>query len=401
MPSTTHVHTTTALPPGQLGRVLAIDDSPADARLLREMFTEGVAGCELVSRDRLASGLAVFDEGPVDLLLLDLNLPDSRGAETLRLALERAGDVPIVVLTGLDDEATAISALQAGAQDYLVKGALDPRTLRRITRHAIERSRILQRVRSADRLKTQFVSMASHELRTPLAIIREFVALTRDGVGGPLTGDQTEWLDTVLRNCDRLGTLLDDVLDLARIESGTLRLALGPCDLVPALESWLADFQPRVDSRRQSLLLDPVDPPFPIVACDAEKIQQVIVNLVENAHKFAPDGGHIAVRVRRAGAFVAVEVADDGAGIAPVDQARIFEAFTQVDRADGPGAKGTGLGLTIARRIAELHGGAMTVSSEPRLGSTFTLTIPVDGPSRTEPQTPVVAAVGDRPLATS
>jgi len=387
--------------PGHLGRVLAIDDSPADARLLREMFTEGVAGCELVSRDRLESGLAVFDDGTVDLLLLDLNLPDSCGEETLRLALEKAGDVPIVVLTGLDDEATAISALQAGAQDYLVKGALDARTLRRITRHAIERSRILQRVRVADRLKTQFVSMASHELRTPLSIIREFVALTRDGVGGPLTGDQTEWLDTVLRNCDRLGGLLDDVLDLARIESGTLRLTLGPCDLVPALESWLADFQPRIESRQQALSLDRVEPPCPIVACDAEKIHQVIVNLVENAHKFAPEGGHIVVRVRRLGANVVIEVADDGAGIAPADQARIFEAFTQVDRADGPGAKGTGLGLTIARRIVELHGGAMTVSSESGVGSTFTLTIPVDGPSPTEARTPAVAAGGERSSVTS
>jgi signal transduction histidine kinase len=360
------------------GRLLLIEDNPGDARLIREALNDAGPSYELVTRDRLQNGVAALAEQPMDLVLLDLGLPDSQGTDTLRLALAQANGVPIVVLTGLDDEATAVTALRAGAQDYLVKGSPDPRLVVRTVQYAIERNRILNRLKEADRLKSEFVSMASHELRTPLAIIREFASLVRDGMGGPVTTDQADWLDTVLRNCDRLGRLLGEALDEARIEAGAFRVSRSSCLVDAPLGQWIADFAPRVRASHQSLTLEILGAPLPAILCDVEKLEQVVVNLLENAHKFSGENGRITVCARRAGAFVEIAVEDDGVGIAPADHSRIFEAFTQIDRTNGPGAKGTGLGLTIARKIVELHGGSLTLKSDAGRGARFALTIPID-----------------------
>jgi len=363
-------------------RLLLIEDHPPDARLVREAFADAGADWELVVAQSLATGVVELQKEKFDLVLLDLGLPDCQGLETLHFALDHVAETPVVILTGHDDEATAIAALHAGAQDYLVKGAIDSRTILRITRHAIERGKILQRVKESDRLKSEFVSTASHEMRTPLAIIRDFVSLVHDGVTGAPTPDQMECLQSALRNCDRLGGLLDDLLDLARIEAGAIRLFRHTCQLEPLLKRSVADFGPKVASRRQSLSLEIVGAPLPSLLCDGDKIQQVIVNLIGNAYKFTAEGGTIWVRARTVEGAVQIEVADTGIGIAPEDQSRVFAAFAQVDRRDGPGPRGTGLGLTIAKRIVELHGGRMTVASAVGQGSTFAFTIPI-APDRT------------------
>lgn len=369
-------HTVETLESAPVIRILLIEDHSGDARLVREALAEQGTNYRIEHVTRLSAGLAVLAAGGADLVLLDLSLPDSHGLDSLSRILPEAPEVPVIVMTGLDDETLAIRAVHEGAQDYLVKGQISGRALARVTRYAFERNRILSQLKHLDRLKSEFVSTVSHEMRTPLAIIREFVSLVYDGIPGPLTPEQVECLDAALRNCDRLTSLVDDLLDLAMIEAGKLKLSRRKADLRSLLVQCHADSLPRCRTHDQELLLE-LDPDLPPVLCDRARIQQVIVNFLGNAHKFTPQRGEIALRAKNHGSFVRLEVRDTGVGVAHTDQDFIFDAFTQINRREGPGPKGTGLGLTISKHIVHLHEGEVSVESAPGQGSCFSFTLPV------------------------
>jgi signal transduction histidine kinase/ActR/RegA family two-component response regulator len=283
------------------------------------------------------------------------------------------------VLTGVVDQELALETVNRGAQDYLVKGHINSRALSRVIRYSLERARALNRLKELDRLKTSFVSMASHEMRTPLAIIREFASLVRDGVSGPIVPEQAECLDAVLRNCDRLAELINDLLDLGRIESGKLRLHRTEVDMVPLFRDLQGDFHQKCETRGQTLALELPDD-CPTGLCDPEKVNQILFNLVGNAHKFTPDGGAITLRGVVQDGKIRIEVEDTGIGIGETEQRLVFEPFAQLDRKDSPGTQGTGLGLTIAKNIVALHGSCLELDSECGKGSSFHFEIPVFRP---------------------
>jgi signal transduction histidine kinase len=317
----------------------------------------------------------------IDLAFLDLSMPEAQGLELLEKIRVQQPDLPVVVLSRLDDEALAVQAVREGAQDYLVKGHINAGVVLRVARYALERHRILARLRELDQVKSQFVSTVSHEMRTPLAIIREFVSLVRDGVAGPVSEQQDECLQSALRNCDRLTALITDLLDLSQIESGRLKLRRVGTDLLSVLRDCRDDFLPKCTGKRQQLSLDLPDS-LPAVLSDPDKVRQVVVNLLGNAHKFSPEGGTIELRAQARPDGVVVSVQDDGIGISRNDQAAVFDAFTQIGRMDGPGAQGTGLGLTISRNIVQLHGGQLSVESAPGRGSCFAFSLPLYRPGQ-------------------
>jgi signal transduction histidine kinase len=322
----------------------------------------------------LRAGLGRLAKGGFDAVLLEL--PQERGLETLKRVLSQASETPIIVLAGVDHQDAAFKAVKCGAQDYLVAGKTDPSQAGRLFRHAIERQRILSRLKQLDRVKSEFLSTVSHELRTPLAIVREFVALVHDGVAGPVNPEQTDCLESALRNCDRLGSLIGDLLELARIESGKLKLQRRQTDLETILDQVHRDFLPRCRDKDQTLELR-IDGPLRPVLCDAERVSQVLVNLIGNAHKYTPEAGKITLRAVGDAAGVRIEVQDNGPGISRRDQELIFDSFAQIDRKDRPGPQGTGLGLTIAERLLEMHGGSIELKSALGCGSRFSFTLPV------------------------
>ena len=358
-------------------RILLVEDNPGDAELLgRALSNMPTLRFELAHAMRLSEALARTKEAPFDIALLDMGLPDSLGLETLLRFRKAAPHLPVIVLTGNDDEALGIKAVQSGAADYMVKNYSDGRLLARSMYYSIERHGVLARLEEYDRLKSELLSTASHELRTPLTIIQEFVSLVADGVAGPVTAEQAECLTAALRNCDRLTTLLNDLLDMSKLNSAQIEIERKQVSLAPLLRECHEDFQPKCRTQGIRLELEmPED--LPTVFCDADKIRQAIVNLLGNAVKFTPPGGVIALRAKSRDAFLCIEVEDSGKGIGPQDQEAIFEAFTQIDRQDGPGAKGTGLGLSITKRIVALHGGKIWVDSAIGKGSRFTFTLPV------------------------
>jgi signal transduction histidine kinase len=236
------------------------------------------------------------------------------------------------------------------------------------------------RLRELDRLKSDFLGNVSHELRTPLASIKGFVDNLLDGVAGPLAERQRYYLGRVRDNADRLGRMVGDLLDLTRIEAGKIELSPEALDAGEAATEAVESFRPVARGRGVDLGLDLAAAP-PVWA-DRDKLQQVLTNLVSNAVKFTPGGGRVTVRVGPRpgpGRAARLEVADTGPGIPPGERDRVFDKFYQLARVDGERPIGTGLGLTIARHLVDLHGGRIWVETAAGPGSTFVVELPAAG----------------------
>jgi sigma-B regulation protein RsbU (phosphoserine phosphatase) len=197
--------------------VLLIEDNPGDTRLIREMLSDaGAARFRIEVRDRLKSALECLGTQSIDVVLLDLSLPDSQGLETLLSLHEAVSQAAVVVLTGLEDESVAVRALHEGAQDYLIKGHIDGDLLSRSIRYAMERQEMLRRLEETRRLelrmKDQFLSHVSHELRSPVAVIHQFATILTDGLAGEMSAEQRGHLQTMLKNVKHLVSMIDDLL---------------------------------------------------------------------------------------------------------------------------------------------------------------------------------------------
>ncbi|MBU0714784.1 MAG: response regulator [Verrucomicrobia bacterium] len=364
--------------------LLLVEDNSDEVTLIKEkLLSVKDISFNVFSVGRLDQALARLAEDHVDLVMLDLTLPDSRGSDTFTRIYRRFPEVPIIALTSMGDETMAIRLVQEGAQDYIVKGQGNISALAHAIRYAIERHHVklssqdaLKRLRELNESKSQFVAEVSHEIRTPLAIMREFASLVRDETVGPLNEKQKQCLDAVLRNSDRLTELVNQILDLARIEAGKAELRKTKVDLAALLIQFRNDFLPVCQSKSQSLILD-LPENLPTAHCDVSSVQHILTNLLGNAHKFAPKDGVIHIRAREESHFLRVDIEDNGPGIPRDAQDKIFEAFVQINRQDGPGAKGTGLGLKIAKSLVEFNGGCISVESAPGKGSCFSFTIPM------------------------
>ena len=364
-------------------KVLLIEDNLGDARLLQEALRESDSEhLELSHVDHLQDGLKRIEGDSVDLVLLDLSLPDASGLETVARTRAAAPNVAIVVLTGLDDEVVAIEAVRKGAQDYLVKGQMDGNLLLRAMRYAMERQQLASELEETRRqqleMKEQFLSHVSHELRSPLTAVYGFVTIVLDGLAGGLTPEQREYLEIGLKNIRQLQRMVDDLLDAARAEGGTLLVELEPTDLRPLIEETIASFGKTADDKDLRLISE-LPAALPEVYADPARVREVLINLIDNAIKFTPSGGRITVAAESSEeepGFVQVCVADTGSGISPEGIEKIFERFHQ--ESDGHKARRSlGLGLYICKQLIASQGGRVWVQSETGRGSTFFFTLPL------------------------
>ena len=381
-------------------RILLVEDSRSDARLLEATLQDaGVHRFKLTHAERLDEALAALGDGGVDVVLLDLHLPDSQGLDTLAELKREQPGVPVVVLTGLDDEQLAVRAVQAGAQDYLPKGVVDGALLARLIRHAVERHQIgveLERARAEQiRLRDQFLTHVSHELRTPLAAMHQFLDILADGLAGALSDEQQAYVQRTLRNARQLEGMVAELLDAVRAETGKLAVTVQPVELAPLVEDTVGGFAGRAADKAIHLSVE-VQPGLAPVRADSGRVGQVLGNLLDNALKFTPEGGEVRVSAVADGepGFARVAVADNGPGV-PADAAeRIFERLWQVEDDAGPSRKGLGLGLHICRELVARQGGRIWVDSRPGEGATFAFTLPLQDAGRP------VAAVGPEVSAT-
>ena len=363
--------------------VLLIEDNPGDADLVRLRLVEAHSDVAVSCATRLSAGLAAMVVETPAMVLLDLNLPDSHGAETYRKVLEAAPGVPIVVLSGLDDEDMAVNAVHQGVQDYLVKGNFNSKQLARAMRYAIERQGLLTSLdmsrRQQIQFKNEFLSHVSHELRTPLTCIHQFVSLILDGLAGKVVPEQREHLETVFRSVNQLRSMITDLLEATRAESG--KITIEPhCVLIGDLiRQATAMLQSTAQAKGISLEAG-IDIRIPFIYADANRVLQVLANLIENAIKFTPADGSVMVKAYLTEDdpdFVQVSVADTGRGISPEAKTLIFERLYQDPNSTDDSRKGLGLGLYISKELVRLHGGQIWVESQLSHGSTFVFTLPL------------------------
>jgi signal transduction histidine kinase len=241
-----------------------------------------------------------------------------------------------------------------------------------------ELGRLYKELETVSQHKSEFLANMSHELRTPLNAIIGFSEVLQEQMFGELNEQQLGYVQDVLEAGQHLLSLINDILDLSKVEAGRMELELGDVSLAQALNSGLTMHGERASRNGIALELT-VDPSVGVIEADERKLRQVIFNLLSNAVKFTPSGGRVDVSARTNDGMVEVAVADTGPGIAADDQERIFEEFGQATGSSSQ-SEGTGLGLTLSRRFIELHGGRLWVESEPGAGSTFRFTLPVARP---------------------
>ncbi len=410
-------------------RVLLVEDNAGDARLVREHLrdADGALPFVLDSFPTLAQAAGALAGARPDIVLLDLSLPDSFGLETLARWQLTAPELPVIVLTGSDDEALAVAAVREGAQDYLVKGRIDGALLAQAIRYAIERKRAQEELRSANdelerrveartaelrdsnerlqeeiaeralaqqqaaeglareqearqmvesanRSKDEFLAILSHELRTPLNAILGWSEILR--TGEPDRAEVREGIEVIERNARAQARLVEDVLEVSRIICGKVRLRIGPLDLAAVIDAALASAHPTATAKGVSLRRS-VDTLAAPVHGDPDRLQQVVWNLLSNAIKFTPAGGVVTIQASQTPGQSVVEVVDNGIGIKSDFLPFVFDRFRQFDGSSTRSHGGLGLGLSITRHLVEMHGGHISAGSEGEgKGATFTVLLP-------------------------
>ena len=232
-------------------------------------------------------------------------------------------------------------------------------------------------LRAANRHKSEFLANMSHELRTPLNAVIGFSDALKEQYFGPLNEKQVEYVGDINSSGQHLLSLINDILDLAKVEAGRMELNIGRFDLPSVIGNALTLVRERAVRHRVALSSE-IDPHLAEMTADERKVKQILLNLLTNAVKFTPEGGSVKVMARLLGETIEVAVSDTGVGIAPADQALVFDEFRQVGTDYMRKSEGTGLGLALTRKFVELHGGAMRLESEPGKGSTFSFTIPIN-----------------------
>lgn len=245
----------------------------------------------------------------------------------------------------------------------------------RVTREGMQREKIAQ-LKLTDRMKDEFLSILSHELRTPLNAVMGFGSILEDELVGPLNDQQHTYLSRMLAGADALLSLINDLLDMSRIQAGKFSLDPHAFPIARALQGVKDNLASLAEQRQHTLILEPTRD-LPPVFADEQRVMQILINLVNNAIKFTPPGGRIRISARPDGAHLRVAVEDNGIGIAPDDLPKLFKPFSQLDMSDTRSAGGTGLGLSITKALVEAHGGTIGVDSEPGKGSCFWFTLPL------------------------
>jgi signal transduction histidine kinase len=238
-----------------------------------------------------------------------------------------------------------------------------------------ELRRLYTELEETSRHKSEFLANMSHELRTPLNAVIGFSQVLRDEMFGPVNEKQAEYLDDIIASGNHLLSLINDVLDLSKVEAGQVELEVQPFSVREALERGVVIVRERATEGGVKVTLA-ADPKVDVVDGDERRITQVIFNLLSNAVKFTPAGGTVDVSAGRVNGEIQIAVADTGPGIAPEDHERIFEEFQQGDTTADPDDEGTGLGLALSKRLVELHGGRIWLESHLGEGSTFIFTLP-------------------------
>ena len=362
--------------------------SQASLRAIIERLPDGIVVVDGQGMIRFANPAAerLFDRPAHDLVGTSFGFPVVVGETTEIDIVQRAGGGVVyaelrVVETDWDDEQVEIVSLR----DITDRKQAQERA----QQLAFEREARLE-AEAASRAKSEFLAIMSHELRTPLNAVLGYSELMELGISGPVTDKMREQIGRIRSSGTHLLSLVNDILDLAKVEAGRLQVSSRPASAAGTLSGAVALVQPQAEARNLDLQLHPVPEPAPIYRGDDERARQILVNLLSNAVKFTAPGGRIMVKIESSQSpdpeaklqskrsYVSFRVTDTGRGIPEEKLLSIFDPFVQAESGHSRSREGSGLGLTISRRLARLMGGDLTVQSQVEKGSTFTLWLPAD-----------------------
>ena len=364
-------------------KILIVDDDRLNVRILAGILkSDGYVISEANSGER---ALEIYPDIRPDLVLLDVVMPGIDGLETCRRLKQTHGDKssPVIFITAKSESDDIVEGLLAGGVDYLPKPFKPKEVLARIRAHlqnqamAEQQSLLVAQLSKANAAKNRFLGMAAHDLRNPLASIRGLAEFLRDGVAGPMTPDQIDLVETIHSASQSMLVMVNELLDVATIESGELKLHVEKHSLGEIIGKSVALTNMEAVKKKTHVAFDP--PASPITpTIDAAKMRQVVDNLLSNAVKYSPPGSTISIIVKDDPATNACHFAvrDQGPGIPDSERDKLFKDFGRLSVKPTGGEKSTGLGLAICRKIVEAHRGTISAENLPGLGCEFRVTLP-------------------------
>jgi signal transduction histidine kinase len=375
-------------------RLLVVDDDQVDRMTVRRGLRSMGVTAEFDEADTFRDAVTSLTERAYDCAFLDFRLPGGDGLQVLREVRGAGVRTPIVMLTGQGDEQLAVELMKAGASDYLPKGAVSPERLAQSLRYVlrVHRAEMATRLAEAAReeaiaARGRFYAAMSHELRTPINAIIGYNELLLSSIYGELTPEQSRGVERSQRAARHLLELVNDVLDLSKLEAGKMDLQVEPVSMSALIDDLFTTIRPLADEHGCELSYQGEDCP-PRITTDPRRVRQILLNLLSNAIKFGR-GRPVVVRCEAVpGGGASVEVQDHGPGIQGHDLSRIFEEFVQLGSGE---QSGTGLGLPISKRLAELLGGSLSVTSQVEEGCVFRLDLPMAAPA--DPEGPALSYV--------
>lgn len=379
-------------------RVLVVDDEPgmrmAIARALKDygVTLPDIEGEVTFVIDQAATGeegLEIIKERKPQILLLDYKLPGMSGLDVLEQLTPDSGDLLTIMITAYASLETAVTATKRGAYDFLAK-PFTPDELKRVIRKAAGRLILLSQARKLAeekrKVRFQFISVLAHELKAPLAAIEGYLQIMKNHTVGDGIGSYDQIIDRSMVRLEGMRKMIIDLLDMTRIESGEKKRELSTVDVCAIAKNAMETTLPMALEHNITVKLDA---PCPVtVGGDRSEIEIILNNLVSNAVKYNRDGGSVDVVITKTDDIVTIRVSDTGIGMTDEEASRLFADFVRIKNEKTKNILGSGLGLSIVKKLAQLYGGDVSVKSVPDVGSTFTATLkdvpvapPVEAPA--------------------
>lgn len=365
-------------------RILVVDDDRINVRILTGILAR--EGFEFTEASTGEQALDAYERVKPHLVLLDVMMPGIDGFETCRQLKKRYGErcAPIIFITAKSHADDVVEGLSAGGADYLPKPFKHKEVIARIRAHlqnqllSEQQLLLVQQLSQANAAKNKFLGMAAHDLRNPLASIRGIAEFLQAGTLGPLNAEQLDMIETIHSASQSMLTMVNELLDVATIEAGELKLSLRRASLTELLRKASALSNMDAAKKGTSVHFDPPADPLEL-AFDPVKLKQVADNLLSNAVKYSPPGSRITVLARRESAArqAILAVRDQGPGIPEAERDKLFQDFSRLSVQPTGGENSTGLGLAICRKIVEAHRGAIVAENLPGGGCEFRVTLPL------------------------
>ena len=356
--------------------ILVIDDEETMRDACQQVLSKN--GYDTETSADGADGLRKVRELTPDLVLVDLKMPGISGMEVLEKIGKIDSTIICIVITGYATIESAVEAMKRGAYDFLPK-PFTPDELRIIIKRGLERRKLalesLSLRREKEKIEKNFISMVSHELRRPLIDVQEYLEVVRGGITGKLTPPQKEMLEKASGQINTLLVLIKDWLDMSRIEAGRVLENVEPLDLSQILHKTVDLLREKIKNKKITLEVN-IPAHLPLIKGEKLSIERVFTNLIHNAIDYNREEGRISVKAKEEGECVVIEVSDTGIGIPQKDIPFVFDEFFRVKNKKTRHITGSGLGLSIVKKIVEAHRGSIEVRSEEGKGSTFTVFLP-------------------------